>query len=236
MWFYIAWLSKKKKKCCPPQYLTHAYWTLSSWSCVLIRLLESWLISLCCSLWLSISLFFTEASSLSDDCSNKRRSRISLLRTERSAKRTVANFSHRWLKSKVLTFLKMSTSSCNQQKHHRLTFCSLLFRLKALLQVVNSFLQTELIFIPVISFSRKLLYNSVNNQEINLKRTFSNFSCKLNISTSSLQSDSWVITATCSSSLEISCSILLFFRSSSFNCAWMRLAWSWWQIRKSLTQ
>lgn len=69
----------------------------------------------------------------------------------------------------------MSTSSCNQQKHHRLTFCSLLFRLKALLQVVNSFLQTELIFIPVISFSRKLLYNSVNNQEINLKKDIFQF-------------------------------------------------------------
>lgn len=62
--------------------LIPAYWTLSRWSCVLIRLLESWLISFCCSLWTECSSSFTVASSLSDDCSTRRRSRISLLSTE----------------------------------------------------------------------------------------------------------------------------------------------------------
>lgn len=142
--------------------LTHAYWTLSSWSCVLIRLLESWLISLCCSLWPLLSSLFTVASSLSDDCSTRRRSRISLLSTEGKGKKELNTelfslpLDNRNLQ--VQHKQKSTQVGTTQEKNLNVTFCCLLFRLKALLQLIDSFLQSELIPVLVSSLSAKLLH------------------------------------------------------------------------------
>lgn len=122
---------------------------------MLIRLLESWLISLCCSFWLKLSSFLIVASSLSDDCSTTRRSRISVLSTYK-----VEN-------EGAVTFLPPSNRHIKIHVNKSFTFCSLLFRLKALLQLTDSGLQVELFLVPISSLIRQYLHdNSLENRSV----------------------------------------------------------------------
>lgn len=205
----------------------HAYWTLSSWSCVLIRLLESRLISICCSFWLKLSSFLNVASSLSDDCSTTRRSRISVLSTYKVENKEAV----------TISFLPPSNRHIKIHVNKSFTFCSLQFRLKTLLQLTDSVLQVELFLVPVSSLIRQYLReNNLENRSVK-GTTLTQLNFKFNRiwqysrsmwnSTSSLRSHSCDNTDICSSSFEICCNSLLFFNSSSLSCVWTWLACSW---------
>lgn len=99
---------------------------------MLIRLLDSCSASFCCSAWPSLSCSLAAASSRSDDCSTSRRSLIS----PRSTGNTEAFFREHQYEGRDVW---------SQEDHLNRTFCSLLLRLEALLQLADSFLQFELV-------------------------------------------------------------------------------------------
>lgn len=122
----------------------------------------------------------------------------------------------------------LSAKICTLKNIINFTLCSLLLRLKVLLQLRDRVLQTELIILPVSSLGRKQLHQEKKTiiaarstgpeQNIILKEQW--------MKTCSFWEHSCDITDICSSSFEIWCNSLMFFTSASFSCVWTLFACS----------
>lgn len=204
---------------------TPTYRTLSSWT---FRLLDSWLISSCLSS-ASFILFFRASNSLSEDCSTRRRSRISLLRTARQRRRShYCSFYFNTQKEKQ-RFWNIPSEFCFSDS--RLCCSSSI--------VCWSLSWSLFLFVFSVESCCKQIFHE---EVLGVKRpisTSSHFEIRVGWTwlTSSFCSDSCDITAICSSSFAICCSSLLFFISSSFSCDCTRLDCSWGGgKKKSLTK